>query len=179
MKFLDLLNQVLLATNLISGTVPVIEVEQYHDPLVCLAANIYFEAGNQSKKGKDAVAHATLNRVEHEKYPDNICDVVYDARYTTSWKGNKVPRRNECQYSWFCDGKSDRIQLLYANGKPIGPNQRTWKASVIAAAQAITGITQDPTNGATHYWNPRLASPNWGYPVTATIGNHTFATRND
>ena len=42
----------------------------------CLAQNIYFEAGNQPLAGKIAVANVTLNRVEHDKFPNNVCDVV-------------------------------------------------------------------------------------------------------
>jgi len=35
---------------------------------VCLAKNIYFEAGNQPLAGKVAVAQVVLNRMEHSSY---------------------------------------------------------------------------------------------------------------
>ena len=73
----------------------------------CLAQNIYFEAGNQPLAGKVAVAQVVLNRLEHSSYPSTVCGVIYDAKMFENWKGNMLPRRNQCQFSWFCDGKSD------------------------------------------------------------------------
>ena len=64
----------------------------------CLAQNIYFEAGNQPLAGKIAVANVTLNRVEHDKFPNNVCDVVYQTKeWRTSWTGNQVPKLGMCQ----------------------------------------------------------------------------------
>ena len=74
---------------------------------VCLAKNIYFEAGNQPLAGKVAVAQVVFNRMEHASYPSDVCGVVYQAKLRENWKGNLVPVRNQCQFSWFCDGKSD------------------------------------------------------------------------
>ena len=74
---------------------------------VCLAKNIYFEAGNQPLAGKVAVAQVVLNRMEHSAYPKDICGVVYQAKWKENWKGTMLPVRNQCQFSWFCDGKSD------------------------------------------------------------------------
>ena len=74
---------------------------------VCLAKNIYFEAGNQPLAGKVAVAQVVLNRMEHASYPKDVCGVVYQAKWRENWKGQQVPIRHQCQFSWFCDGKSD------------------------------------------------------------------------
>ena len=76
--------------------------------VVCLAKNIYFEAGNQPLAGKVAVAHVVFNRMEHSAYPKDICGVVYQTKWRENWKGKQVPVRNQCQFSWFCDGKSDK-----------------------------------------------------------------------
>ena len=74
----------------------------------CLAKNIYFEAGNQPLAGKLAVAHVVRNRVEDSQFPDTYCGVIYDVKeWRTSWRGNKVPVIGMCQFSWYCDGKSD------------------------------------------------------------------------
>ena len=43
---------------------------------ICLAKNIYFEAGNQPLAGKVAVAQVVFNRMEHASYPDNVCGVI-------------------------------------------------------------------------------------------------------
>lgn len=66
-----------------------------------LAKNIYFEARNQSEKGKLAVLNVTLNRVKHPAFPNSIKEVVTQ----------KNPRG--CQFSWYCDGKPDVIRDIY------------------------------------------------------------------
>ena len=76
---------------------------------ICLATNIYHEARGESYAGKVAVANVTMNRVTSPKFPNTICDVVYQAQTKENWKGNTVPKRNKCQFSWYCDGKSDNI----------------------------------------------------------------------
>ena len=152
---------------------------------LCLATNVYHEAKGESLAGKSAVAHVTLNRVKHPKYPNNICDVVKQAKYYTNWRGKQTPVIGLCQFSWYCDGKSDDIQIVYHTGsragKPIGPNMESWKQSVQVALLAMKGITIDPTSGATHYYNHNISQPNWGsvYPVVAILSNHTFLVRND
>jgi len=158
-----------------------IDVEQ----ALCLATNVYHEAKGETIAGKSAVAHVTLNRVKHEKYPNNICDVVKQAKYYTNWKGNQLPIIGMCQFSWYCDGAGDDIQVVYQEGtrrgKPIGPNMEAWKQSVQVALLSMKGITIDPTSGATHYYNHNISQPNWGtvYPQTAVLHNHTFLKRND
>ena len=42
--------------------------------LKCLADNIYYEAGNQSTKGKLAVAAVTINRVNSPKFPQQYAE---------------------------------------------------------------------------------------------------------
>ena len=75
----------------------------------CLAKNIYFEARNQSEYGKFAVANVTMNRVKDPRFPNTICDVVF--------QGPRVKKRvGGCQFSWYCDGKPDKIY-----------NKRLWK----------------------------------------------------
>ena len=74
---------------------------------ICLAKNIYFEAGNQPLAGRLAVAHVTLNRVLDQQFPNSICEGIYQANRNENWKGDLVPILRKCQFSWFCDGKSD------------------------------------------------------------------------
>ena len=106
----------------------------------CLAQNIYFEAGNQPLAGKIAVAHVVMNRLDHYSYPGNICGVVYDAKWKENWKGNMMPVRNQCQFSWYCDGKSD---------EPL--DTKTFDECLIIARDIVDGFYQDITEGATHY----------------------------
>ena len=71
----------------------------------CLAENIYFEARNQGFAGWVAVAQVTLNRVRDDRFPNTICEVVKQGLTYESG----FPIRDKCQFSWYCDGKSDTI----------------------------------------------------------------------
>ena len=51
----------------------------------CMARNIYFEAGNQSKAGMIAVARVVVNRVQDTRFPNNVCDVIYEGPMRESW----------------------------------------------------------------------------------------------
>ena len=42
----------------------------------CLHEAIYYEAGNQPKKGKRAVAEVIRNRVHDKRYPNSYCEVI-------------------------------------------------------------------------------------------------------
>ena len=130
----------------------------------CMAKNIYFEAGNQPVAGKIAVAQVVQNRVEHRAYPDTICGVVYDAKWKENWKGNMIPVRNMCQFSWFCDGKSD-----------IPEDSATWESSYRLAEQILYGNYGDITEGATHYHSDSV-HPYWADSLNETviINNHIF-----
>ena len=120
--------------------------EQQVEETYCMSLNIYYEARGESWKGKSAVAHVTLNRVEHPKYPNTICGVVLEAKL---WKGN--PIRDMCQFAWYCDGKKDIPQLRYKaeprKGKAIKPNVRDWEHSVATAIQVMNGYSRDFTKG--------------------------------
>lgn len=128
----------------------------------CLASNIYHEAGIESDAGKKAVAWVTLNRVANEKYPDTICDVVYQAK--TDDQGD--PIKNECQFSWYCDGKGDEIK-----------DMSTWNRSVEIAKSVmdIWGKETDPTDNAIMY-HADYVEPFWvsAYMQTVKIDTHIF-----
>lgn len=153
----------------------------------CLALNVYHEARGESLAGKSAVAHVTLNRVFSEQYPNNICDVVKQAELRPSWKDpdELVPVKHRCQFSWFCDGRSDRVTLYMEteDGRvfTIEENMNSWRQSVEVSLMAMMGLTIDPTSGATHYFNHNLVFPEWGhrYDLTAVLGNHSFFRRTD
>jgi len=131
---------------------------------VCLAKNIYFEAGNQPLAGKVAVAQVVMNRMEHATYPHDICGVVYQANWRTNWKGVEVPILHQCQFSWFCDGKSD---------EPLDTD--TFFESYRVASDVIMGKYPDITEGATHY-HAVTVEPYWAHSLNETvrITDHVF-----
>ncbi len=99
--------------------------------LMCMALNIYHESRSEEMRGQVAVANVTINRVASDRWPDDVCSVVQQG-YS---KG-----KNNCQFSWFCDGKSDTPTDTVA-----------WARSVLVANDVMLGYIPDITEGATHY----------------------------
>ena len=56
------------------------------DDLFWLAHIIHAEAGNQSMAGKIGVGNVVLNRVENERFPDNVHDVIFDQNITVQFQ---------------------------------------------------------------------------------------------
>lgn len=142
--------------------------------LECLATNVYFEARNQDVIGQRAVAHVTLNRVKNSNFPDTICNVVKQG--PTYRNRPDLPRKNRCQFSWYCDGKSDNIRFQTRNGKTVDIVYEAYWTAAVEALEAIVGRSEDPTNGATFYFAHKLVQPKWAkvFVVSATIEDHTF-----
>jgi spore germination cell wall hydrolase CwlJ-like protein len=123
--------------------------------LMCLALNVYHEARSEPLQGQAAVAHVVLNRVASGRWPDDVCSVVHQGYE----KG-----RFRCQFTWYCDGKSDEPKEIVA-----------WSKSVLVADQVLKGVVPDVTNGATHY-HARYVNPYWSASLskTVTYGSHLF-----
>jgi len=117
----------------------------------CLAEVMYWEARGEGQQGMVAVASVVLNRAEDKRFPDTVCDVVY--------QGGETP---PCQFSWWCDGKADRPS-----------NQTTWSETLSLANTILAVRPADPTDGAIFYHNTSIPDP-WRRPLTAQIGNHIF-----
>ena len=130
----------------------------------CMAQNIYFEAANQSFAGKIAVGHVVINRVEDLQFPNDICGVIYQAKTEVNWKGNVVPIKNQCQFSWYCDGLSD---------EPV--DSVTWVKSLRIADLVLTGEYKDITEGALWY-HADYIYPYWADELeeVTQIDNHRF-----
>lgn len=146
--------------------------EVAHKQTQCLATNIYFEARGESHEGKKAVAFVTLNRVESPNFPDNICDVVYQARHSRWWKTERdrlVPIKHQCQFSWYCDGKSDYIRNIHE-----------YEEIYKLASEIIVGKHSDNTGGADYYHSTKV-KPDWRLAFTRTtkIDAHIFYTSLD
>jgi spore germination cell wall hydrolase CwlJ-like protein len=74
------------------------------------------------------------------------------------------------------DDYTPRVDFQTVVGKPIKPNIKSWELANQIAVKVLTGKLKDSTDGATHYYNPSLASPDWATSmiVTRSIGNHVF-----
>lgn len=123
--------------------------------LDCLAMNIYREAGHESFEGKVAVAQVTLNRVDHEAFPKDVCSVVYQK--------NVIMERVVCQFSWHC--------MEFARNKP---NDAAYKESYAVAKKVLLeGFRLDSLSNALYY-HAVYVNPNWPYTKITQIGNHIF-----
>ena len=130
----------------------------------CLARNIYFEAGNQPLAGQIAVALVTINRVKNSQFPNTICEVIYQAKLRKNARGEDVPIIGQCQFSWFCDGKSDR---------PVDSD--TWLEALGIAYNLFDVNVIDITEGALWY-HADYTLPYWTNQLnqTVVIENHIF-----
>lgn len=137
----------------------------------CMALNIYHESRSENLAGKFAVADVVINRVYDRRYPNSVCGVIYDAELKPSWKDpdKLVPIKNRCQFSWYCDGKSD---------EPT--EEDAWNESILIAHQVISkGRFEGITEGATHY-HTKYVEPYWAtsMDLIGRIGSHIFYREN-
>jgi len=119
----------------------------------CLALAMYWEAKSEGEEGMTAVASVVLNRVAHPQFPASVCAVVK--------QGGEAP---PCQFSWWCDGKSDR---------PV--DAHAWSTASRIAERALQAPPSDPTRGALFFHNTAIDNP-WvrKRKRTVQIGRHIF-----
>jgi spore germination cell wall hydrolase CwlJ-like protein len=116
--------------------------------LICLAAAIYFEARSEPLDAQAAVAGVVLERVAHDKYPDNVCGVVLQHK----------------QFSAF------------NSGVPTVRNTTAWDTSLLVAKAVLDdpdGVV--PILGATHYHTVDV-NPYWAsqFEYLGRSGSHLF-----
>jgi spore germination cell wall hydrolase CwlJ-like protein len=106
-----------------------------HPEVVCLAQNIYFEAGNQPEKGKIAVSAAVMNRIKDGRFGSTACEVIHQRH------------KRSCQFSWVCNHSRIRDVKLYNSVLPL-------------AERVYAGNYKDPTNGAMYFRSINLTHHN-------------------
>jgi spore germination cell wall hydrolase CwlJ-like protein len=121
--------------------------------LQCLALNVYWEGRSEPLEGQRAIAHLTLNRVAHGKFPKTVCDVV-----------DQGVGKQACQFQWRCDSKTDA---------PL--NRAQWARALAVAREALAGKSADPTKGAV-YLHAHYVQPSWfsTRQLTTRIAGHVF-----
>ena len=128
----------------------------------CLASNIYWEARNQPLLGKVAVAQVVFNRVDHNRYPDTICNVVKQTKFYPSGRIDL----HSCQFSWYCDGQSD---------EPVETWGFSYEDAFYLAVDFIEERPLDITEGSTHYHSTKV-NPTWSKALDkiVQIEEHIF-----
>jgi spore germination cell wall hydrolase CwlJ-like protein len=132
----------------------------------CMALNIYYETRSSNLADMYAVADVVLNRVGDTRYPNSICNVVKEGQQYSDGR----MKRNKCQFSWYCDGKSD-----------VPRDRESWKKAQSVAWDMVQwnsyrGITEGSTHYHTTYVNPRWNKSRKGWSITRVgrIGAHIF-----
>ena len=131
--------------------------------LLCLAQAVFFEARGEPFIGKVAVASVVMNRVNDPRFPSDICAVV---KQGPTYKSRpEMPVRHRCQFSFYCDGKSDELNM----------GLQSAVDSVNVALGMAEGRIFDVTEGATFY-HAVYVNPAWAQTKTRTvrIDNHVF-----
>ena len=127
--------------------------EPLDDALTCLARTVYWEARGDSETSMEAIASVVMNRLGHDGFPDTVCGVVKQGH-----------EQGQCQFSWWCDGRSD--SAFEEDPYKIFEGDRAPGA-------------EPPTNGRTGgalYFHHRNVNPNWAaeYLKTVEIGGFAF-----
>jgi len=131
------------------------------DDFSCLLEAIYHEARSEPLMGMVAVGNTILNRVYSKKYPNTICGVVHQGKYL-----NGKPIRNQCQFSYWCDGKPE-----------VFNDMEGLKKSIAVAEMSLMGVIMRSTFNSTHY-HATYVKPDWSkksrFVRLDRIGNHIF-----
>ena len=125
-----------------------------------LAMNMYHEARGEGPDAMQLVGEVTLNRVESKHFPNTVCGVVYQARLDS--KG--IPKRHACQFSWYCDGRSDKPK-----------DKKLWDLAYAIATGLINENINLLGSTATHYHTENV-KPSWSqkYTMLGKYGGHIF-----
>lgn len=124
--------------------------------LGCLAKNIYHEAGHEPFEGKVAVAQVTLNRTESGKFPEDVCQTIYQK--------NVVYSKVICQFSWACDRET--------SVRPI--NKAAYNESMEVAKKVLLEGFRLPSLTQAMYYHADYINPGWNRTKIAHIGHHIF-----
>lgn len=137
------------------ATVPLIDERD----LQCLTRNAYFEARGEGVHGIAAVTHVVMNRAKSGRFPDSVCGVVYQGKHV-----NGKPVRFRCQFTWYCDGKADKIT-----------DWKAYKFIEETIVKVLTGEIRNPVGSALYYHEKSIR---WRYAASfrrvSRVNNHVF-----
>lgn len=127
---------------------PSLILSQQRD-LVCLAMNIYHEGRGESARGQAAIAAVTMNRLRSSRYPNTVCEVVWQPK----------------QFSW------TRVAARHH----IIDDAQAWARALNIAGLFLGGAQLALVSEATHYHTVDVR-PFWSknIPALALIGKHVF-----
>ena len=118
--------------------------------MLCMADNLHHEARVDGMRGMEAVATVVMNRVSDSRWPDNVCDVVYQPS----------------QFSWTLEKRLVNMKV-----------EHDWQTLAVAR-MALQGGLIDKTDESTHY-HAVYVNPYWAkvYEFTVQVEQHLFYKR--
>ena len=124
--------------------------------VMCLALNVYHEAGNEPITGQYAVAFVTINRVK--EINGDVCTEVF----------------KDIQFSW-TKHALDKRGVLFASYRPK-KNNPAWTRAQLVAKTVLGSEVTDFTLGSKWYHADYIQKPIWAYNLTkvAQYGHHIF-----
>lgn len=139
------------------GIVRSMDTEADNRQLTCLALNIFHEARGEPKAGQYAVAEVTLNRVASTRYPNTICEVVYQKNW------DRIRRRYVGAFSWTEFDTPPKLK------------KKEWQRAT-AIAEAVYYQRQEPEVDGALFYHAKYIKPSWARKKTpvARIGQHIF-----
>ena len=110
---------------------------------VLLARMVFGEARNCSEVERVAIAYTVINRANDGKI----------------WNGETIREAilKPKQYSCFNENDVNRDKLM----DPETYDPKSFGECLDVAKKVLSGEFEDPTNGATHYFNPKVSNPSW------------------
>jgi len=124
-----------------------------------LARTLMAEAGGEGRLGLRAAGSVIMNRVNADGYGATLPDVILDPGQFSAWNS----------LTGYAGGEGSLDMAA------MSPSEDAYAV----ADELLSGDYKDPTGGATHYYNPNIATPAWGMEAGGewqTIGKHVFGS---
>ena len=133
------------------------DVQHQSQEIRCLALNVYHEARGEPKTGQYAVAEVTMNRVASKRFPDTVCDVVYEKRW------DRIRKRYGGAFSW-----------TEIDSRPTSDG-KAWKRAMEVAEETYQKRVERQVDGALFY-HARRIRPSWARKKVRVgrVGRHIF-----
>tara|TARA_R110000765_G_scaffold253720_1_gene354738 strand:- start:38 stop:553 length:516 start_codon:yes stop_codon:yes gene_type:complete len=167
---IDLSAFTVLISTLMQLTLPAAPDSPHMEDVFCVAINAYHEARGEDFNELLAVSQVVMNRVDDPSYPDTACEVIMQGPTRPSWSDPEVlvPRKYACQFTWWCDGRSDKVHDAAA-----------WRDCTIAAYLVYIGAVSNQVGDATHYFAHEKVIPKWAASmhVVTVFNGHTYLRR--
>ena len=118
------------------------------------AQTLAFALFSETKDIEDAknIANVIINRTKRpNRFGSTIEEVIYKPHQFSGVGGNEWNK--------------------VVNGKLTEKEEEIYKQMIQVAYQAVMGKLEDKTDGADHYFNPKIVKPKWAAKMTKTTEN--------